>query len=177
MTTMAVPLEVGSLPIFRQLQSVGVGAPAGCLTTLNTTGRPATASLPLRLPAFPPFALGSPAFILPSVVSVSPCLYGSIRFPPSAFLVSRPSYLRSCLVELRDLALSKNASVHMPRIGCGEAGGNWLIVQATAPVSKEKSHLHRSRRWQFKALAARPRHVAVRFAVVNELLGLRVPAK
>lgn len=50
-------------------------------------------------------------------------------YGPSSRPRIRYQHLRACLLELRDLALSANASVHMPRIGCGEAGGNWLVVQ------------------------------------------------
>lgn len=38
--------------------------------------------------------------------------------------------LRSCLAELRQLALRESASVHMPRIGTGEAGGSWELVSS-----------------------------------------------
>jgi O-acetyl-ADP-ribose deacetylase (regulator of RNase III) len=41
----------------------------------------------------------------------------------------RYQHLKTCLSELREFAKSNNASVHIPRIGCGEAGGNWEIVQ------------------------------------------------
>jgi len=41
----------------------------------------------------------------------------------------RYQHLKTCLSELREFAISNNASVHIPRIGCGEAGGNWEIVQ------------------------------------------------
>jgi O-acetyl-ADP-ribose deacetylase (regulator of RNase III) len=36
--------------------------------------------------------------------------------------------LKTCLDRLAQLAVERNASVHMPRIGCGQAGGNWNIV-------------------------------------------------
>lgn len=41
----------------------------------------------------------------------------------------RYQYLRDCLQKLAEYAESINASVHMPRIGCGEAGGKWEIVE------------------------------------------------
>ena len=45
---------------------------------------------------------------------------------------SRPSiryhHLESCLLALSEVAQENGASVHMPRIGCGQAGGNWAIV-------------------------------------------------
>lgn len=34
------------------------------------------------------------------------------------------------LVKVADKAIELNATVHMPRIGCGLAGGDWTIVQA-----------------------------------------------
>ncbi|MBX3419806.1 MAG: ImmA/IrrE family metallo-endopeptidase [Pirellulaceae bacterium] len=37
--------------------------------------------------------------------------------------------LVNCLQELKEFAIKWQASVHMPRIGCGEAKGNWAIVQ------------------------------------------------
>jgi O-acetyl-ADP-ribose deacetylase (regulator of RNase III) len=36
--------------------------------------------------------------------------------------------LRTGLERLASLAKERNASVHMPRIGCGQAGGNWNMV-------------------------------------------------
>lgn len=43
--------------------------------------------------------------------------------------------LKECLTQVRDFAIQQQASVHMPRIGCGLAGGKWedieSIIQAT----------------------------------------------
>jgi O-acetyl-ADP-ribose deacetylase (regulator of RNase III) len=36
--------------------------------------------------------------------------------------------LENCLEELATNAIERNATVHMPRIGCGQAGGRWEIV-------------------------------------------------
>ena len=36
--------------------------------------------------------------------------------------------LRDCLQQLREAAIQRNASVHMPKIGAGEAGGSWALV-------------------------------------------------
>ncbi len=36
--------------------------------------------------------------------------------------------LRNCLIQLKEIALSRRASVHMPRIGTGYAGGNWSFI-------------------------------------------------
>jgi O-acetyl-ADP-ribose deacetylase (regulator of RNase III) len=38
--------------------------------------------------------------------------------------------LRLCLEELAQHATALAASVHMPRIGCGLAGGQWSVVEA-----------------------------------------------
>jgi O-acetyl-ADP-ribose deacetylase (regulator of RNase III) len=36
--------------------------------------------------------------------------------------------IEKCLRKLADFAVARNASVHMPRIGTGEAGGSWEII-------------------------------------------------
>jgi len=41
----------------------------------------------------------------------------------------RYAALRKCLEELADIAGKARASVHMPRIGTGEARGNWQVIQ------------------------------------------------
>jgi O-acetyl-ADP-ribose deacetylase (regulator of RNase III) len=40
----------------------------------------------------------------------------------------RYNALRKSLYQLYDVATDFSASVHMPRIGCGHAGGDWFIV-------------------------------------------------
>ncbi len=40
----------------------------------------------------------------------------------------RYAALRDCLHQLKTIALANNASVHMPRIGTGYAGGNWGYI-------------------------------------------------
>jgi len=40
----------------------------------------------------------------------------------------RYQYLETCLKTLSEIAQGKSASVHMPRIACGQAGGNWGVV-------------------------------------------------
>jgi O-acetyl-ADP-ribose deacetylase (regulator of RNase III) len=37
--------------------------------------------------------------------------------------------LEECLVQVRNYATSKGLSVHMPRIGCGLAGGKWSEIE------------------------------------------------
>ena len=43
--------------------------------------------------------------------------------------------LKSCLTKVAKEALTSNASVHMPRIGCGLGGGKWKLVE---PIIKEE---------------------------------------
>lgn len=50
--------------------------------------------------------------------------YGKSRLPRIRY-----HHLADTLSQLCDFAQREEASVHMPRIGCGEAGGNWSIVQ------------------------------------------------
>ena len=38
--------------------------------------------------------------------------------------------LEECLAQVRDMAQDLDATVHMPRIGCGLAGGKWSEVEA-----------------------------------------------
>lgn len=49
-------------------------------------------------------------------------------YGPSSKPRIRYGALKVCLERLAQLAMERNASVHMPRIGCGQAGGNWDIV-------------------------------------------------
>jgi O-acetyl-ADP-ribose deacetylase (regulator of RNase III) len=49
--------------------------------------------------------------------------YGPSLFPRIEYLA-----LEECLSKLASHAKEARASVHMPRIGCGEAGGDWNIV-------------------------------------------------
>jgi O-acetyl-ADP-ribose deacetylase (regulator of RNase III) len=37
--------------------------------------------------------------------------------------------VEKCLEKLADEALKLNASIHMPRIGCGLAGGKWEEIE------------------------------------------------
>jgi O-acetyl-ADP-ribose deacetylase (regulator of RNase III) len=41
----------------------------------------------------------------------------------------RYAALESCLVEITRVARKQKASIHMPRIGCGAAGGSWDLVE------------------------------------------------
>lgn len=50
--------------------------------------------------------------------------YGPSRKPRIRY-----SYLRTCLEKLANFAVNRNATVHMPRIGTGQARGHWGIIQ------------------------------------------------
>lgn len=41
----------------------------------------------------------------------------------------RYNALAKCLTKLNEIALSEKASIHMPRIGAGLAGGNWKFIE------------------------------------------------
>ena len=51
--------------------------------------------------------------------------YGSSATPRLRYAA-----LKDCLKGLRDRALAEKATVHMPKIGTGEAGGSWHLVAA-----------------------------------------------
>jgi O-acetyl-ADP-ribose deacetylase (regulator of RNase III) len=50
-------------------------------------------------------------------------------FKPSAGPRLRYAALFSALEKVASLAIAKGATVHMPRIGTGEAGGDWKIIE------------------------------------------------
>ncbi len=54
----------------------------------------------------------------------------------------RYSSLKSCLDKLAETALARNASVHMPRIGSGQAGGNWSIIRELIHESLVRSKVN-----------------------------------
>jgi O-acetyl-ADP-ribose deacetylase (regulator of RNase III) len=53
------------------------------------------------------------------------CQHG---YGPSRRPRIRYAALRECLDQLAAIAAEQRASIHMPRIGCGQAGGSWTIV-------------------------------------------------
>jgi len=55
------------------------------------------------------------------------CQHG---YGPSPTVRLRYAALKACLKRLRDSAIAQNATIHMPRIGTGEAGGTWSLVSA-----------------------------------------------
>lgn len=50
-------------------------------------------------------------------------------YGPSPAPRIRYAALRTCLAKVAELALTAGASVHMPRIGAGEAGGSWALIE------------------------------------------------
>ncbi len=50
-------------------------------------------------------------------------------YGPSARPRIRYQALQSCLQRTAELAVRLNASVHMPRIGTGQAGGEWSVIE------------------------------------------------
>jgi hypothetical protein len=47
----------------------------------------------------------------------------------------RYAALESALTAVAEHAKLVNASVHLPRIGCGQAGGSWVVVQELIATS------------------------------------------
>jgi hypothetical protein len=54
------------------------------------------------------------------------CQHG---YGPSPKPRIRYAHLKNCLEQLATFVIQKQASVHIPRIGCGQAGGSWEIVR------------------------------------------------
>lgn len=67
------------------------------------------------------------AEIEPNVLIAS--LVSQKGYGPSTKPRIRYAALRDGLVRLGEIAAAQHATVHMPRIGCGQAGGSWPIVQ------------------------------------------------
>lgn len=49
-------------------------------------------------------------------------------YGPSSSTKLRYEALRTCLAQLREAAAEQRASIHMPKIGTGEAGGSWGLI-------------------------------------------------
>jgi hypothetical protein len=54
------------------------------------------------------------------------CQHG---YGPSPIPRLRYAALRECLIKLATFAVAESASVHMPRIGSGQAGGSWGLIE------------------------------------------------
>jgi O-acetyl-ADP-ribose deacetylase (regulator of RNase III) len=55
---------------------------------------------------------------------VRPEIEDNVPVPPIRY-----DALATCLSKLRDDAIQYEATIHMPRIGCGLAGGDWTMVE------------------------------------------------
>jgi O-acetyl-ADP-ribose deacetylase (regulator of RNase III) len=55
---------------------------------------------------------------------VRPEIEDNVPVPPIRYYA-----LATCLQKLRDDAIQYEATIHMPRIGCGLAGGDWTTVE------------------------------------------------
>lgn len=78
---------------------------------------------------FPEFDLGSTQFITveSSVIVANMCAQDGYQSKTVPVPLSYAA-LCICLVDVFIQASKLNASVHMPRIGCGLGGGNWVKV-------------------------------------------------
>ncbi len=79
-----------------------------------------------------PFALGEVAFVEVETGSlwVANMLAQVGNYPKKGVPPIRYESVRACLARVRAFALTHGASVHMPRIGCGLAGGTWDKIGA-----------------------------------------------
>ncbi len=73
--------------------------------------------------------LGSVVFSAASEDLTIASLVGQEGFGPSLFPRIRYSALQICLEQVADHAASIGASIHMPKIGTGSAGGDWSTVE------------------------------------------------
>lgn len=51
------------------------------------------------------------------------------QYPKDGIPPIRYEYVRAGLAKIREFAQSRSASVHMPRIGAGLAGGKWPLIE------------------------------------------------
>lgn len=87
-------------------------------------------SLPPDLRQDVPFNLGEAklAQFIPDDVFVANMLAQRQPLTPGVIPLSY-SALNHCLLKLGSIACAAQCSIHMPRIGCGLAGGEWKYVQ------------------------------------------------
>lgn len=79
---------------------------------------------------YPPLALGQAMFVkVEEDVYVANMVAQHDVAPTDAGPPIRYEALEQCLEQVREFARDINASVHMPRIGCGLAGGEWARVE------------------------------------------------
>lgn len=76
------------------------------------------------------FALGAVRFVeVEKWISVANMIAQRGIKPSSAGPPIRYESVEQCLTEVATTALNSEASVHMPRIGCGLAGGKWSKIE------------------------------------------------
>ncbi len=78
-----------------------------------------------------PFVLGNVQFVkvdtdlcVANIIGQSGIARGGFTYPPPI----RYEAIRKALQRVCEVALTYNASVHMPRMGAGHAGGNWELI-------------------------------------------------
>jgi len=72
-----------------------------------------------------------PVFVGPGLWVINMYAQGGIRRLDDLSIPLRYDALVQCLRNIHDWAVfGEVASIHMPRIGCGLAGGSWRIVEA-----------------------------------------------
>jgi O-acetyl-ADP-ribose deacetylase (regulator of RNase III) len=76
-----------------------------------------------------PRRLGEVHFADPDNSIVIASLIGQVGFGPSSAPRIRYAALERCFERVRDFAVARSASVHMPRIGTGQSGGSWETVE------------------------------------------------
>jgi O-acetyl-ADP-ribose deacetylase (regulator of RNase III) len=82
-------------------------------------------------PKHPEFKLGSVQFVSvdPHILVANMIGQHNVRRGDSGQTPVRYHAIRKGLARVREVAILKGASVHMPRIGCGLAGGIWEEVE------------------------------------------------
>jgi O-acetyl-ADP-ribose deacetylase (regulator of RNase III) len=77
------------------------------------------------------FALGEVRFVhVQDDISVANMIAQRDIEPIEGVPPIRYDALKECLAKTAEFALKNNSSVHMPRIGCGFAGGEWKKVES-----------------------------------------------
>jgi O-acetyl-ADP-ribose deacetylase (regulator of RNase III) len=75
------------------------------------------------------FALGAVQFVPAEDDLLVANMIGQHGYRPSSTPPVRYEAINAALATVADRALQLRASVHMPRIGCGLAGGRWELVE------------------------------------------------
>lgn len=76
------------------------------------------------------FSLGNVQFVkVTSTTSVANMIAQHDIIPKNGVPPIRYEALEICLEKIAQRAVELEASIHMPRIGCGFAGGSWKIIE------------------------------------------------